>query len=69
MADLLVQFLIAMDKDEKLKQMYLENPAQTARDFGLSEADIQICVSNDFETMKKRCDSSGAFYVHIDHPN
>lgn len=51
MNDLLVKFLIAMDKDEKLKQQYVSDPKGTAEAFGLSDEDVQICAK---KTMLQR---------------
>jgi hypothetical protein len=53
MNDLLVKFLIAMDKDEKLKQQYVSDPKGTAEAFDLSDEDVQICAKNDVAAIKK----------------
>ncbi|GAB5380214.1 MAG: hypothetical protein Alis3KO_25230 [Aliiglaciecola sp.] len=67
MADLLVKFLITMDKDDELKKKYLADPEGTARAFGLPEEDVRICANNDLEAMKKRCEAEGADWVVIHH--
>lgn len=67
MADSLVKFLISMDKDDELKKKYLADPEGTAKSFGLSKEDVQICAKNDLEAMKKRCESEGADWVVVHH--
>tara|TARA_B100001063_G_C16597422_1_gene468853 strand:+ start:384 stop:593 length:210 start_codon:yes stop_codon:yes gene_type:complete len=67
MNDLLVKFLIAMDKDEKLKQQYVSDPKGTAKAFGLSDADVQICAKNDIDAIKSRCEAEGADNLEISH--
>lgn len=67
MADSLVKFLISMDKDDELKKKYLADPEGTAKSFGLSKEDVQICATNDVEAMKERCEAEGADAVTIHH--
>ena len=67
MNDLLVKFLIAMDKDEKLKQQYVSDPKGTAEAFGLSDEDVQICAKNDVAAIKNRCEAEGADNLEISH--
>jgi len=67
MNDLLVKFLIAMDKDASLKQQYLKDPKGTAESFGLSSEDIQICANNDVATIKNRCEAEGADNIEVSH--
>ena len=67
MNDLLVKFLIAMGKDEKLKQQYVSDPKGTAEAFGLSDEDVQICAKNDVAAIKNRCEAEGADNLEISH--
>ena len=67
MNDLLVKFLIAMDKDEKLKQQYVSDPKGTAEAFGLSDEDVQICAKNDVAAIKNRCEAERADNLEISH--
>ncbi|MDO6567699.1 hypothetical protein Q4561_11575 [Alteromonas sp. 1_MG-2023] len=67
MKDLLVRFLITMDKDAKLKQQYLKDPEGTAKAFGLSDEDVQLCAKNDVNAIKGRCEAEGADNLEISH--
>ncbi|MEO9946318.1 hypothetical protein [Paraglaciecola sp.] len=69
MTDPLIAFLIELDKDEALKQKYLADPQAVAESYGLTPADIAICVNNDAKAMKQRAEAEGADVVHIYHAN
>lgn len=69
MADRLISFLIELDKDDALKQKYLEDPKDVAQAYGLTPEDVAICVNNDAEAIKARAEAEGADIVQITHPN
>ena len=69
MADRLVEFLTDMDKDDGLMKKYKSDPEGTAKAYGLDSEDVKVCVNNDVDAMKKRCDAEGADYIEIRHAN
>lgn len=63
--DKLVDFLNQIDKDEKLKQKYLQDPQGTAEAYGLDADDVKILTSGDEEAIKSRSKAVGGVPIVI----
>ena len=61
----LVDFLNQIDKDEKLKQKYLQDPQGTAEAYGLDADDVKILTSGDEEAIKSRSKAAGGVPIVI----
>ncbi len=58
MTDLLVEYMVELNSNPEALAAHEANPEQSARDFGLSEDDIQLLVDQNTDEIQKRCDSS-----------
>ena len=59
MKDQLVDFLQELSKNPEMKEKYLKAPKDVAKEYGLSDEDIEILLSKDQTKLKQRMKDMG----------
>jgi len=58
MTDKLVEYMVEINSNPEALAAHKAKPEQAAKDFGLSEEEVQLIAEQNVDQIQQRCDSS-----------
>lgn len=57
MSDKLVEYILEINANPELLEKHMDNPAESASDYGLPAEDVELIANDDKEAIKERLES------------